>query len=881
MSKEVPPVILIVEDDPGIAELEGNRLTEAGFEVLVAGGADAAIAHLRSGRVDLILLDYRLPGAENGLDFYARVKAAGFDVPVILVTGFGSEATVIQALRVGVRDFVTKSVEYLDYLPAAVGRVLRQVQTEHRLAESEARLAAIIDSAKDALIVAGADRRITLFNPAAERMFRCRAADALGAPLTRFIPDESTPHSGTGENGHSAGPPSQRVRTGTRGFRADGSEFPLEASVARTDVGGRRFHTVVVRDVTERKRAEEDLQAAKEEWEQSFNALTDYICILDRSGAILRANRAMRDQFEPALGELIGQDYRLVYCGTPTPDPPPPCAATLSAGTQVTFEGPLPALDGWYHVVSLPLFGRGGQWGAVSVVRDVTGQKRFEERVREQAALLDLAHDAIKVTDTDGRIRFWNRGAERLYGWTAAEVLGRNVESLLYRGHGEERRECIRRVLEDAEWAGELRQVTRTGKEILAHCSMSLVRGPAGEPAGVLMICSDVTERARLEQQLRQAQKMEVVGRLAGGVAHDFNNLLTVINGFSDMAMEELPTDHPARGMIEEVRRSGDRAAGLTRQLLAFSRQQVLESKVLDLSQAVRDAGRMLRRLIGEDVELTIVPAESQVRVKADPSQVEQVLLNLAVNARDAMPTGGRLTVETGEVELDEAYAASHPDVRPGRYALLAVSDTGQGMDESTKSRIFEPFFTTKEAGKGTGLGLSTVWGIVKQSGGHVEVYSEPGGGTTFKVYLPATQEAGQACKRHSIYREAGHGNETLLLAEDESGVRTLARLALTSAGYAVLEAGRPEEAVEIARTHQGPIQLLVTDVVMPGMGGRQLAEQVATLRPGVKVLYLSGYTPDAVVRHGVLQADVAFLQKPFSIRALTRKVRDVLDAVA
>lgn len=379
-----------------------------------------------------------------------------------------------------------------------------------------------------------------------------------------------------------------------------------------------------------------------------------------------------------------------------------------------------------------------------------------------------------------------------------------------------------------------------------------------------------------LETALTRAQKLEAVGQLAGGVAHDFNNLLTVISGFSEMVLAGMTADHPHRPMIEEVYRAGERASMLTRQLLTFSRKDVAEPRLLDLNAVVDGAGKMLRRLIGEDVRLATAPGPALDNIHADPGQVEQVIMNLAVNARDAMPQGGRLTIETANVELGSEKARAPAGMQAGRYVLLSVTDTGHGMDASTQSRIFEPFFTTKGIGKGTGLGLATVYGIVRESGGHIDFSSEVGRGTTFNIYFPSAGPA-EADAATENAREMPTGKGTVLLVEDDDSVREVIRLILQSLGYSVLEARGGAEALELSASFRGPLDLLLTDVVMPGMNGREVAEAVDKQRPGVKVLYVSGYTDDAVVRHGVLRAEAAFLRKPLTSVALGEKVRSLL----
>lgn len=399
-----------------------------------------------------------------------------------------------------------------------------------------------------------------------------------------------------------------------------------------------------------------------------------------------------------------------------------------------------------------------------------------------------------------------------------------------------------------------------------------------GKCVGRVWSFRDITEKRRLEDSLRQSQKMEAVGQLAGGVAHDFNNILTVIIGYGDFLASKIPRDDPMFKDLEEIKKAAERASTLTHQLLAFSRKQILSPKVLNLNNVVGNMEKMLKRLIGEDIDMIFIPAKDLNKIWADQGQIEQVVMNIVVNARDAMPNGGKITVETANVELDEIYARTHDNVQKGPHAVLSISDTGIGMDEKTRSHIFEPFFTTKEVGKGTGLGLATVYGIVKQSGGNIWVYSEPGKGTTFKIYFPQISQDQEKSIRPEISNESLDGNETILLVEDESSLRDLAFAILVRRGYTVLEASNGEEAISAARKYHGTIHLMLTDVIMPLMNGRELADKLKPERPDMKIMYMSGYTDEAIIRHGVLDSMNAFIQKPFTPISLSKKVREILD---
>jgi len=492
-------------------------------------------------------------------------------------------------------------------------------------------------------------------------------------------------------------------------------------------------------------------------------------------------------------------------------------------------------------------------------------------------SLVENAPYGICRCDANGQLVDANPALIGMLGFGGAEaLLRRNLATEIYRDP--EQREILLECFRSG------RSFDKVEAEWTRHDGSAMVARVSGRPirhthktVSFELYAEDITEQRALEEQLRQSQKMEAVGRLAGGIAHDFNNLLMVISGYCEFLLQKLGPDPSLRGFAQEIANAADRATALTRQLLAFSRKQVLSPKVLDLNAVVSEHLKMLPRLIGEDIELVTLPAERLGQVKADPGQIEQVVMNLVVNARDAMPGGGKLTIETANVTLDEAYTRRHPGVTPGEYVMLAISDSGMGMDSDTQSHIFEPFFTTKGQ-KGTGLGLSMVYGIVKQSGGYIWVYSEVGHGTTFKVYLPRVEDAQEKLALQSAPAGPSPGHETILLVEDEPQLRDLTRQFLESHGYSVLVAENGAAAIEVAQRHSGVIDLLLTDIIMPVMNGRELAQRMAVLSPKTRILFMSGYTEQAVWHNGMIENSVNFLQKPFTLEALTRKVRAVLE---
>ncbi|MBX3441769.1 MAG: response regulator [Planctomyces sp.] len=745
--------VLIIEDDPGTARLQQKVLARSGYRVTPVAGPDAARDVLAREDVHLILFDYRLADGRDGLEFYQALKRDGIHLPAIMVTGFPSETLVIQAMRAGVRDFVTKSTEYLDLLTGTVDHVLRRALIERKLVESEELHRITLASVSDAVLITDDDGRFVYVSPGVERMFGIPADVALGlGTVDRLLgPVDFSPAQLAAEGELVNLPHAVRNRRG--------EEHDLLINIKQVSIrGGTRLYTC--RDVTAHRRVESALQTERE-----FSA----------------------------------------------------------------------------HIV-----------GAAPFV--------------------------ICQIRPDGETQFVNPAITQVAGYEPHEIIGQNWWSLFYPGAEHAQVEQLFQNL-NAEGVRdyEMRLTTRDGRQrTIAWNSVNRLNA-AGELESIIGIGWDVTERKLLEEQLRQSQKMEAVGSLAGGIAHDFNNLLTVILGNGELALELLQTGEPVDELLEDIMGAARRASALTRQLLAFSRKQLLNPQRLDVNRLVSNIERLLQRVIGEDIELRTSLTSDLPLVKVDPSQFEQILLNLAVNARDAMPRGGRLTIATSLAVLDEDYSALHPAVAPGPYIQVAVSDTGTGIPKSIRNRIFEPFFTTKATGKGTGLGLATVFGIVQQSGGHIAFYSEESQGTTFRIVLPATLSAGE--KRADIDGSPPRrGSERVLLIEDEPRLRELTRKMLERDGYEVRDFGDPEEAAAIDDETLRSCELLLTDVVMPGMSGPQAADKLTARHPELKVLFMSGHTEDAVIRHGVDNVVKAFLQKPFSRNLLSQKLRGLLD---
>jgi two-component system, cell cycle sensor histidine kinase and response regulator CckA len=614
---------------------------------------------------------------------------------------------------------------------------------------------------------------------------------------------------------------------------------------------------------------------------------TDSIFVKDLRGRYLMINSAGARFLGTTVEEVIGKRDTDLFTEETARDIMAGDRKVIEFGKTQTYEelGTAAGVARTYLSTKGPFRDPNGQViGLLGICRDITARKRAESEVRQsqQKLRIHFEHTPLAVIewDTQHRVTEWSPSAIRVFGYSREEAIGKPASFLVPPALQEYVESVGKHLLAQTGGTRSTNEnVTKDGRTITCEWYNTPLVDESGQVLGVASLVQDITERVALEEKLRHSQKMEAIGRLAGGVAHDFNNLLTVIMGYSQILADGVSKSGALADATAQIRSAADRAAGITRQLLAFSRKQVLQPRVINLNDIMLSLDTMLRRLIGEDIEVLTVPSRDLGAVKADPGQIEQVIMNLALNARDAMPHGGKLTLETENADLDKDYAHDHEPLQPGRYVMLAVSDTGAGMGPATRARIFEPFFTTKEVGKGTGLGLSMVYGIIKQSGGYIWVYSEPDRGTTFKIYFPRVDQAVETIAAEKRPSGMQRGTETILLVEDDTQLRQLSTSILTHCGYRVLAASTTEEGLSLCRANQRDIRLLVTDVIMPGMNGQQLAEQVKQISPQTRVLYISGYTSNAIVHYGMLDAGLWFLPKPFSLSALVAKVRDVLDS--
>lgn len=742
---------------------------------------------------------------------------------------------------------------------------------------------ALIDSAPDAIVVINQEGKIILVNVQTEKLFGYSRTELLHQSLEVLLPDRFRgKHRGL-RAGYTGNPLARPMDAGLElfGLRKDGTEFPADISLSPIETNAGLLVSAAIRDITKRKHNEDRFRTL-------LDSAPDAIVVVSQDGKIVLVNSQTEKLFKYKREELLGQPIEALT---------PECfwvehrkhrgkfvenAQTRPMGAGLDIRGV--RKDGTEFPVEISLSPHHSDEGILvsATIRDVTRRKRMEDSLRQSEATFRAMVEGtygVYRASPEGNILMANAELAKMLGYASEdELLPLNLATDIFQPG-----EYSAHLLDQP---GQLKQFARVesrwkrkdGQPITVEISGRPVQDDEENLLYFEVIVEDVSRLRGVEHRLRHVQKMEAVGRLAGGIAHDFNNVLGVIIGYAEMLQQKTAKDEQISGLAAQIYKAAERGGTLTRQLLAFSRQQVLEPRVFDIRKHINGIESLLRRVLGEDIQLFVSTDRKPVNLRADPTQLEQVIMNLVVNARDAMPAGGRLSIEISEAHLDHEYCLRNPEARPGDYARISVSDTGCGMSPEVQLRLFEPFFTTKESGKGTGLGLATVYGILKQSGGHITVYSEVGQGSTFKIYLPLCKEGAPESEPAPSAEGVPTGKETILLVEDEESLREVTREYLSSQGYTMIAAGEADAAAAAADNSPLHIDLLLTDVILPGTSGVKLAARLGSRHPHLKVLYVSGYTADAIVHHGGHGSDFAFLSKPYSLSNLARKVRAVLD---
>ncbi|GAB4341156.1 MAG: hypothetical protein Kow0037_27560 [Calditrichia bacterium] len=878
--KQQPLKILYLEDMETDVYLLKRELRhyDQPYEILIIRSEQELLEALDRHWPDIVLSDYMLPGFD-GMEALRIVREKDPDLPFILVTGSMNEMTAVSCMKAGAWDYVLKEKLNL-LLPAIESALKRRVLIEEKkmainqMLASERRYRTLIEAAPMGVVL-HRQGKILFANQLAVKMAGLRhAADMIERSIYDFMTDEERQRIEKSLHGSEDGAVSSVVEMTF--LTQQKKQLIAEVTTIPVEIGGEKALMSMINDISSRKQA---LEQYRQLVEQSNDAI--YLLYEGRFELI---NRRFTEMFGYTLEDLNKPDFNFlelvapesrdlllqrqeaVKRGEKVPD--------IYEFTAITKSGEKLICEASVSYVQY----KSGM-ATQGVLRNITERKQAERKLNQLSQAIEQSPIGVLITDGAGVVEYANMASEKITGYKREEILEKPFN--LFNSESQNReilKEAWDQALSGSIWNGELKCLNKELEAYWGEFVFSPIYDSSGKISNVLVMIEDVTERKNLGEQFRQAQKMEAVGRLAGGVAHDFNNLLTVINGYCELILSSLDRQSPLFEQIHQIHRAGERAASLTSQLLAFSRKQVLNPRVIDLNKLIRDMEKMLQRLIGEDIDLTTFYDKTLPKIKADPGQVEQVLLNLIVNARDAMPEGGKLSIETYPKRVTKSYTLNHSEAREGYYAVVSVTDSGIGMDAETQRKIFEPFFTTKERGKGTGLGLSTVYGIVKQSGGFLTVYSEPGVGTSFKIYFPSYHEAESEESNGELAKEELSGTEKILVVEDEEAVRRLTIRGLSQFGYQLFEADNLEAALAVAETiPEGP-DLLLTDVIMPGGSGKELAEAFRQRYPDTKIMFMSGYTDESIQRIGVLDDVSNFIHKPFTIEELAEKLRKMLD---
>jgi two-component system, cell cycle sensor histidine kinase and response regulator CckA len=887
--------VLLLEDNPSDADLCIRKLKrqDSQFHVELARCSQEFLELVRDNAYDVILTDYRLPDW-NGLDALHALRALGRDTPVVLVTGTLGDELAIECIKAGISDYVLK--ENLERLSIAVRRAisehkLRQARdrAERDLRESEKQYRLLFEANPHPMWVFDRETlRFLTVNDAAIEHYGYSLNEFLSMSVRDIRPQDEIDRfpDAVGSSGRRLS-----YRELWKHRKKDGTVIDVEISSQTITFRAVEAVLVLAHDVTTQRRAEADLRNSKEQLQLLLDSTAEAIYAINEKGECTLCNPAcLRLLGYVHESELLGKNmHAAMHHSRPDGSPYPVEQCKIchvfhqGKGTYETGEvfwradgSSFPA-EYW----SYPIVHETRVMGSVITFFDITERKKAEEQLRRSEAryrsIIESAPYGIFRVDHNDDIVMANRALVAMLGYQRAdEVLGHNIADV-YTDPAERERVLDGFSSERSSLGQETKWIRKDKKSIVVRLAGRRFSSEDELSGGYEIFVEDITETKSLQKQFEHAQKMEAVGRLAGGVAHDFNNLLMVMSGYAQLLGESSRDAAKVVQYANQIREASSKAAGISHQLLAFSRKQVVDPAPLDLNFIVQDVGKMLPRLLGEDIDCVVALESELGTVRADRTQIEQVIMNLAVNAMDAMPKGGRLAIETRNVELEVGYdRLREVIVPPGRYVMLAVSDTGIGMSEEVRRHIFEPFFTTKEAGKGTGLGLATVYGIVKQNHGFIWVYSEPGQGSSFKVYFPRIDEA-PAREQIEKSRDTPGGSETILLAEDDPSLRNVSRVYLESKGYTVLEAANAKEALRVCQNFEQPVDLLITDVVMPGLSGVELAQSALKLRPALALVLVSGYT-DRILDIESIGIEANFLQKPFSLDALARLARSLLD---
>jgi len=893
--------ILVVDDDAAFLALLSKMLTDEGYAVRTAGGGEAALAAVAVKVPELILLDIRMP-VLDGFEVYRRLKARPetSGIPVIFLSAVAETPERVEGLKLGAVDFISKSFHRDELLFK-----MRNHTDLYRLRSRCEEQSVVLSRERDQLLESGARFRgffenlpmgaalyepsgdgkdfiFTDFNPEAERLERVAKKDVLGKKITEIFP-------GAGEPG---------LLEAMRQVAAGGEPRTLTSSYYKDDKRrGWRENTVyrladgqivaVYRDTTEI----EETRLVLRENEERYRAVAEYannaICILDAQGRFLWLNDRMQSVGGYSREEYMAADSFARFLA-------PESAGSVLPNFQKAVAG-LPYEHDYFSYFLRPdgekrsgeiymtdYKDRQGRKNLVVRILDITERVRAEAERELLIKAIEQAGEIVIITDLGGHIQYVNPAFEAVTGYNRREVIGKNPH-LLKSGKQDEAfyRGLWEAISSGKTWAGRLVNKRKDGTFYTEDSVISPVRDAAGKIVNYVGVTKDISEQLRLEGQLRQSQKMEAVGLLAGGIAHDFNNILTAIKGYCGLVANNLAPEDPNRGDMGEIMSAADRATTLTRQLLAFSRRQIIDPKVVDLNKTFGEMTSMLGRIIGEGVKLSTKLCSVPCLARVDPGLIEQVVMNLVVNARDAVPDAGKITLETEILLPSEEFFSARPALARGRMVRVEVRDNGAGMSPEVKKHLFEPFYTTKAHGKGTGLGLSMVYGTVKQSGGEIEVESEQGKGTVFKLYFPLVEDGIAENSAGKTQKGPEKGTGTILFVEDEDSLRRLGERQLRASGYTVIVAADGKEALEAAGRRGKPVDLLITDVVMPGMSGRELAAELACRKLVTRTIYMSGYTDDSIAKHGVLEPGIAFLYKPFTFEELSLKIRGVLDGPA